>query len=507
MGDPLTDPRAQELLSAQTGEISSLAGSFHRVASQAQTSAAALRGAHGDATWTGTAADAFRAQVGKLPGDLDKVQQSYGEVATALDSYGSQLGPIQTQFRSLATQLQDAQSSLSTAQGTLSNAKTSLSTATSAPHAKPTTPAVVNAHTAMASATGAVSHLQGEVSGLQSQGFRLLDEFDTIRGRAHSTVSSAAGIAPSESWLSGALSAVGNFFAGVGKGIVDDIANIPDAVANVWDHPGDPAAWGELVKDVAVAASIVAMAAAPFAAPELLEADAAADAAGTVAADTAGDVAGDVTGDAAGDAAGDTAGDGAGGAADSTDGPSAWRVGAREANTWGNRVATGAGIGQVGTDGLEGNWKGALLASAFIVAPNLGGMPSSFDAIKGPGDLVSNWLGVGDKLADSTAETANAWNAASKDLADYQQFREWGVSAATSQHMAFENGVPEVLKNFNLDDSSVLTAGRDSAIQLANQSSATAMHVGRPLAGAVDKVIVEPIEDKISDKLAPSPAG
>jgi hypothetical protein len=503
MGDPLTDPRAQELLSAQTGEISALAGSFHRVSSQAQTSAAALRGAHGDATWTGTAADAFRAQVGKLPGDLDKVQESYGEVATALDAYGGQLGPIQTQFRSLATQLQDAQSNLTTAQGTLSDAKTSLSSATSAAHATSTTPAVVSAHTALSNATGAVGRLQGEVSGLQGQGFRLLDEFDTIRGHAHSAVSGAAGIAPSHSWLAGALSAVGNFFAGIGKGIYHDVTNIPDAVRNVWDHPGDPAAWGELVKDVAVAASIVAMAAAPFAAPELLEADAAADAAGTAAADAAGDAAGDAAADAAGDAAGDGAGDGA----DAADKPSGWRVGARQASDWGGRVSTGAGIAQIGTDGAQGNWKGALLDSAFLVAPNLGGMPRSFDDIKGPGDLVANWLGVGDKLADSTAESAKAWNSAQEQLSDYQQFRDWGVSAATSEHMAFENGVPAFLKNFNLDDSSALTAGRDSAVQLANQSAATSMHVGRPLAGAVDKVIVEPIEDKISDKLAPSPAG
>ena len=49
MGDPLSDPRAHGLLAADTGEIDSLAAAFHRVASQAQTSAAALRGANGDA--------------------------------------------------------------------------------------------------------------------------------------------------------------------------------------------------------------------------------------------------------------------------------------------------------------------------------------------------------------------------------------------------------------------------------------------------------------------------
>jgi uncharacterized protein YukE len=116
MADPLSDPRASRLLASDPGEIAALASGFHKVAEQARTAAAGLRGAQNDATWTGGAADAFRSQVGKLPGDLDKVQQSYGDVAHALDSYGHALGPIQTQFRSLASELHSAQSSLSSAQ-------------------------------------------------------------------------------------------------------------------------------------------------------------------------------------------------------------------------------------------------------------------------------------------------------------------------------------------------------------------------------------------------------
>src|ERR1700742_1051859 len=135
MGDPLSDPRAQQLLSASPAEVGALAAQFRRVANQAESSAAALRGAHGDGTWTGPAADAFRTQLGKLPGDLDKVQQSYGEVARALYAYEGELGPLQSRFRSLATQLTTARGNLSTAQGNLSTAKTSLDTATKAPHA------------------------------------------------------------------------------------------------------------------------------------------------------------------------------------------------------------------------------------------------------------------------------------------------------------------------------------------------------------------------------------
>src|ERR1700744_3701154 len=133
MGDPLSDPRAHQLLSASPSEVASLAAQFRRVAQQAETSAAALRG--GDGTWTGGAADAFRTQLGKLPGDLDKVQQSYGEVAQALDTYEAELGTLQSQFRSLSTQLSDARASLSSANTQLSNAKSDLTTASQAPHA------------------------------------------------------------------------------------------------------------------------------------------------------------------------------------------------------------------------------------------------------------------------------------------------------------------------------------------------------------------------------------
>jgi uncharacterized protein YukE len=269
VGDPLSDPRAHGLLTASTGEIDSLAAAFHRVASQAQTSAAALRGANGDGTWTGQAADAFRTQLGKLPGDLDKVQQSYGEVATALSGYATGLEPIQTQFRSLASQLTTARSNLSSAQSNLSTAKSNLSTATSAPHATSSTPAVVNAHSAVSNASSAVGNLQGQVSGLESRGYHLLDEFDTIRGHARSTVSSAAGIAPSQGWFSSMMHSIGNFMGGVGHffaGIGEDVWNsaksLPSDVAQVVEHPTNLDDWAKLGEDAATVAGAVAVVAA-----------------------------------------------------------------------------------------------------------------------------------------------------------------------------------------------------------------------------------------------------
>ena len=140
-------------------------------------------------------------------------------------------------------------------------------------------------------ASGSVGRLQDEVSGLQSRGMSLLDEFDTIRGQARSTVSSAAGIAPSQGWFSSMMHSIGNFVEGVAKGIGKSVWDLVSgkAIINFIEHPSWKT-FGELAKDVAVTASLVAMVAAPFAAPELAEADAVAvgaDAAVDGAADAA----------------------------------------------------------------------------------------------------------------------------------------------------------------------------------------------------------------------------
>jgi X-X-X-Leu-X-X-Gly heptad repeat protein len=474
MADPLSDPRAQHLLSADTGEIASLAAAFHQVAHQAQTAATGLRGAQNDATWTGAAADAFRGQVGKLPGDLDKVQHSYGEVATALDGYASGLAPIQSQFRSLATQLHDAQSSLSTAQGQQARAKTDLSTATAAPHVTSTTPAVLNAHNALETANGAVGHLQDQLSGLQSRGVRLLDEFDTIRGHARSTVSSAAGIAPSESWLSGALHAVGNFVENVGRGIGSSVWNLVSgkAIINFVEHPSW-STFGELAKDVAVTASLVAMVAAPFAAPELIEADAAAGGA---------------------DAAAGAGAEGAAGAA--TSGASTFANGASALSDGAGQVSTVAGLGASSSDAAQGKWGDAAVDLAFTAGPNLGHMPTGAGDVKSFGDQFANALGIGDRTAEADA-------AAATGVRDYQGWTGIGLNPAAAKSLAFQDGVvPKALSGVDLDAPGTLSA----AISQANKSAATALRLGRPAAIGFDNVVGDPSQEAIQQHLSPEPA-
>ena len=110
---------------------------------------------------------------------------------------------------------------------------------------------------------------------MEGRGFRLLDEFDNIRGVAVGRVSDSGAAAPSHHWWQSVASFVGNFVkdaaVGIGKRFYDLVSG--KAIMNFIHHPG----WeslGALVKDIATVASVVAMVAAPFAAPELAEADA-----------------------------------------------------------------------------------------------------------------------------------------------------------------------------------------------------------------------------------------
>jgi hypothetical protein len=506
MGDPLSDPRAQQLLNADPGEVGSLASQFRNVANQAERSAAALRGAHGDGNWTGGAADAFRTQLGKLPGDLAKVHQSYIEVAQALDAYEAELGPLQSQFRSLSEQLTSARSSLGTAQNNLATAKGNLNTATQAPHAASNSPAVVDAHTAVTSASGAVGNLEGEVSGLEARSFRILDQFDSDRGRARSAVSSASGIAPSHSWLSGVFHSIGNFVTGAVKDVYHDITDLPHAIKNVWEHPGSLAAWGELAKDLATTAAVVAIAAAPFAAPELLEADAAIDGAA------------DAAGDGARDGAGQTASKGFDRLRTNT---------ARNVSNVSGKASTGFGLSRSGTEFGQGDWKGGLTDLAFTALPNAGSFGKAASEIKGidnlgsfgktlkdgfngihsPGELLANKLGVGDAAADASKEATEAWGKAAETVKDYRLLRALGLNKAFAERNVFSDGMPKILQGQNLDDASGLAAHGKALLGQANGDAAKALHVGRPLAGAVDKLVVEPVEHRIHDAISPEPVG
>ena len=263
MSDPLSDPRAADLEAADPGEVWALASIFRQVAGEAASTAGGLRGAPQGATWTGTAADAFRTTIGQLPGELDKVQQSYQAVAVGLDGYESELATVKAAFQRLAQQLGSARSGLAGAQGQLSSAQSQLSGALSAPHATASTPAVQSGQEAVSAASGAIGRMQGEVGGLESQGFALLDRFQSARDGCTGRVSSACSLAPHQSWWDHAMHDVGNwmrdtghFLAAVGKGVWNGVTGLPGAVVNFIEHPSWKT-FAKLAEDVAITASVV----------------------------------------------------------------------------------------------------------------------------------------------------------------------------------------------------------------------------------------------------------
>lgn len=276
MATALDDPRASDLLAASPEELDALAGQFQRVAGEARTAIDGLRGAHGDEHWTGAAAAAFRTQLGKLPGDLQGVETSYNETASALRAYARDLGPVKHQFQALAGQLQSTQQKLAGAQSALTSAQGNLSTAKSAPKATSGTPAVKTATTAVHHASNAVGGLQDEISGLNSRGYQLLDEFDTIRRQAVTAVSKAAAVAPQHhsSWFSSVCGAIGDvvkdggkFLAGMGEDVWNAAKSLPGDVVTVAEHPGDWHDWLKFGQDLGTVAGAIGLVAAVVACP------------------------------------------------------------------------------------------------------------------------------------------------------------------------------------------------------------------------------------------------
>lgn len=276
MSDPLTDPRAKDLLSADPNEVASLSTQFRNVATDVETAIHGLQGAHNAADWTGPAADLFRQKLGRLPGDLQKVQQSYGDAATTLSAYATHLGPLKSQFQALVPQIQGAQTAVTTAQGNVNAAKGNLTTAQNAKAAKPTDPSVTSAKSAVNTAGGALTRAQGDLSSLDGRANHILDEFETLRGQARSAIAKAAGLAPQHhsSWFSSLCSAVGDFVKGAAKFIADAAVNVwhaaerlPGDFVHLVTHLGDLKAWSKFLGDLGTVAGAVALVAAVIVCP------------------------------------------------------------------------------------------------------------------------------------------------------------------------------------------------------------------------------------------------
>jgi hypothetical protein len=421
---------------------------FRTVAMQAQSTADGLHGAANDATWTGSAASAFRQGVGQLPGDLNKVTSSYQEAADALAAYEGELSSLKPAFQSVVSQLGSADGALANAQSSLSSAQSELNTAQSkltaaamtkplAANPLPTVPLTSPLHTAVNAASSAVGNAQGEISALSARGFSILDEFESTRNAAKGRVSSASHIPPHRSFwdsvfhdIGNGLSAFGHFVEGIGVGIWNSVTGTVGAFENFVNDP-TLANFGKLASDVAVDASIVVLAAA---APEALGLVGAAEVASEGAAE------GGVT------------------------------LAARLA-TLGNG-ADGVAKGAVGlkalTDLGQGHYAEAGVDGVFIALPG--------------GDSVANAAHVGDAAAEDAASVSEA----AKTL---QFWNDHGVETPLALALMSNGEVESVLPVVNdLSSTSDIAAAVKSTGAQAVRSARIAATVGRPVAFAADSV-------------------
>lgn len=105
--------------------VRALARRLGRVADDAEQARAQVRGLVGDSAvleWVGLSGDAFRAQLGELPGQLDKLADSYARAERALATWAGDLDSAQAQADRALVQGRAARADLDRALGELSAA-------------------------------------------------------------------------------------------------------------------------------------------------------------------------------------------------------------------------------------------------------------------------------------------------------------------------------------------------------------------------------------------------
>jgi cell wall-associated NlpC family hydrolase len=194
MSDPLDDPRATDLLAALPDDVSTLAAKFRAAAGESAMTAAGLSAAQHDGTWIGTAAEAFRRAIGRLPRELYRVRAGYSAVADALTAYEPELSRVQAAFTQVVAERNDALSRLGHAQTAVQAAHGALVSTQQAKHVERR--AMIAAELAVARASGTLDGYQSELVRLTGRAFALLDEFSVARDACRDSVAAAQRTAP-----------------------------------------------------------------------------------------------------------------------------------------------------------------------------------------------------------------------------------------------------------------------------------------------------------------------
>jgi len=119
-------------------------------------------GLHG--AWDGAASDAFRAAVGEVSPELDKVVASYGHASSALSAYAGSLRDVQQRARAVATRIDEAQASADQAKRDHGTAHATVTKASHASAAAPDPAAKTVASNALAAASAALRAVESRQS-------------------------------------------------------------------------------------------------------------------------------------------------------------------------------------------------------------------------------------------------------------------------------------------------------------------------------------------------------
>ena len=194
--DPLTHPLADELRSARPDDLRLLHTDYLRAAEQARTTSQGLTRAAADTQWTGSAADAFRAAVGRLPAHLEAIEAGYANVASALSHYIDRVTEYQSQYSGYAPQLEEAQMRRAGMQSSFDEARRGFEKVLNAPGGPGHAAALATAQAAMNSARHQLDYWTGRASQLTSRTVEVLEDFLETRETTRHLVTLAASAAP-----------------------------------------------------------------------------------------------------------------------------------------------------------------------------------------------------------------------------------------------------------------------------------------------------------------------
>ncbi len=99
-----SDPQVPPCIPGDVGGLSTIQGNFAAIAAAASRLCGQLQNTGGQIVWSGKAHDAFQAGLKDVPYDLQKVAASFGQAATALQTYLGTLSEFQSQYTSALNQ-------------------------------------------------------------------------------------------------------------------------------------------------------------------------------------------------------------------------------------------------------------------------------------------------------------------------------------------------------------------------------------------------------------------